>query len=412
VLSLHVQEVDTAPLPVEIVECKGKGHPDSICDALAEEVSLALSRVYREMFGIILHHNVDKVLLRGGTAAPRFGGGEVREPIEIYVAGRAVSVFKGMTIPVDAITVDTCRAWFRRHLPAIDALRQIRVHCLIRPGSVDLLELFSRERAERVALANDTSCGVGFAPLSETEAVVLAVDAALHDAAMPGRPWGLGQDTKVMAVRLDRKLSLTIACAQIDRDVRNLDEYRANKAWVASAAAETARSFGDFQLSVDVNAADDEASGSVYLTVTGTSAEAGDDGEAGRGNRVNGLITPYRPMTMECAFGKNPVTHVGKLYNVAASLIAEDLAADHPGLSAVECFVVSRIGHPIDQPQLVDVRLALRRPGTAPPSSQIERVVAHHLAGLRTLADDQLSGTLAIGRWPLRSATDRRVRVP
>jgi S-adenosylmethionine synthetase len=251
-------------------------------------------------------------------------------------------------------------------------------------------------------LANDTSCGVGSAPLSETEAVVLAADAVLHDAAAPDRPSGLGQDTKVMAVRLDRDLRLTVACAEIDRDVASLAEYRANKAWVANAAATAARSCSDLQVSVDVNTADDEASGSVFLTVTGTSAEAGDDGEAGRGNRVNGLITPYRPMTLECAFGKNPVTHVGKLYNVAASLIAEDLVAAHPELASAECFLVSQIGHPIDQPQLVDVRLALPPSAAAPPVSQIEETVAHHLAGLRTLADDQLSGALVIGRWPLR----------
>ena len=405
-LRLHVQQIEAATpprAPVEIVERKGRGHPDSICDALAEEVSLALSRVYRETFGIILHHNVDKVLLRGGAALPRFGGGEVLEPIEIYVAGRAVSAFEGVTIPVEAITIDTCRAWFRRHLPAVDPLRHVNVHCLIRPGSVALTELFLRRSASGAPLANDASCGVGFAPLSETEAIVLAADAALHDAAVPGRPSGLGQDTKVMAVRLHRRLCLTVASAQIDHEVRSLDEYRANKAWVTSAAAAAARSYSDLQVSIDVNTADDEASGSIFLTVTGTSAEAGDDGEAGRGNRVNGLITPYRPMTIECAFGKNPVTHVGKLYNVAASLIVEDLVAGDPGLASAECFLVSQIGHPIDQPQLVDVRLSLRRTGAGPSVSEVERTVTHHLAGLRTLADDQLSGALAIGRWPLRS---------
>jgi S-adenosylmethionine synthetase len=140
-------------------------------------------------------------------------------------------------------------------------------------------------------LSNDTSYGVGFAPLSETEAIVLAADAALHDAAAAGRPLGLGRDTKVMAARLDQDLHLTVACAQIDREVRSLDEYRANKAWVANAIATAAARCNDLQVSVDVNTADDEASGSIFLTVTGTSAEAGDDGEAGRGNRVNGLIT-------------------------------------------------------------------------------------------------------------------------
>jgi S-adenosylmethionine synthetase len=407
VLRLHVQQIEAATppqAPVEIVERKGKGHPDSICDALAEEVCLALSRAYRETFGIILHHNVDKVLLRGGTALPRFGGGEILEPIEIYVAGRAVSAFEGVTIPVEAITIGTCQAWFRRHLPTVDPLRHLRVHCLIRPGSIDLTDLFLRKGARGALLANDTSYGVGFAPLSETEAIVLAADAALHDVAAPGRPSSVGQDTKVMAVRLNRDLRLTVACAQIDHGVRNLDEYRANKVWVADAAAAAAKSCSDFQVLVNVNTADDEASGSIFLTVTGTSAEAGDDGEAGRGNRVNGLITAYRPMTMECAFGKNPVTHGGKLYNVAASLIAEDLATDHPELASAECFLVSQIGQPIDQPQLVDVRLSLRRPGAAPLVSEVERTVTHHLAGLRTLADDLLSGTVAIGRWPLRSA--------
>jgi S-adenosylmethionine synthetase len=407
VLRLHVQQIEPATpprAPVEIVERKGKGHPDSICDALAEEMSLALSRIYRETFGTILHHNVDKVLLRGGAALPRFGGGEVLEPIEIYVAGRAVSTFDGVTIPVETVAIDTCRAWFQRQLPAVDPLRHVRVHCLIRPGSVDLTELFLRKSAGGAPLANDTSCGVGFAPLSETETIVLAADAALHDTAAAGRPSGLGQDTKVMAVRLNRSLRLTIACAQIDHQVHSLGEYQANKAWVMDAATAAVTSGSDLQVSVDVNTADDEASGRIFLTVTGTSAEAGDDGEAGRGNRVNGLITPYRPMTMECAFGKNPVTHVGKLYNVAASLIAADLVGGHPELASAECFLVSQIGEPIDQPQLVDVRLSPRRGGAAPSVSQVERTVAHHLADLRTLADDQLSGALMIGRWPLRSA--------
>jgi S-adenosylmethionine synthetase len=87
---------------------------------------------------------------------------------------------------------------------------------------------------------------------------------------------------------------------------------------------------------VVVNAADDLQAGSVYLTVTGTSAEAGDDGEAGRGNRVNGLITPYRPMTMESAAGKNPVTHVGKISNVCASLITQRQVTEIAEIAAVQ----------------------------------------------------------------------------
>jgi S-adenosylmethionine synthetase len=42
------------------------------------------------------------------------------------------------------------------------------------------------------------------------------------------------------------------------------------------------------------------------------------DAQFGRGNRINGLITPCRPMRLEAAAGKIPVTHVGKIYNVMA----------------------------------------------------------------------------------------------
>ena len=105
-------------------------------------------------------------------------------------------------------------------------------------------------------------------------------------------------------------------------------DYFSAKRTIATIARQTAQEHGSTDISVVVNAADDPAAGSLYLTVTGTSAEAGDDGEAGRGNRINGLIVPFRPMTMESVAGKNPVTHVGKLYNIVASLIAQRLVDD------------------------------------------------------------------------------------
>ncbi|MFW9808133.1 MAG: methionine adenosyltransferase, partial [Candidatus Thorarchaeota archaeon] len=46
-------------LPVEIVERKGKGHPDTLCDKAAEELSVRLSQYYMEVFDQVQHHNVD-----------------------------------------------------------------------------------------------------------------------------------------------------------------------------------------------------------------------------------------------------------------------------------------------------------------------------------------------------------------
>jgi S-adenosylmethionine synthetase len=109
---------------------------------------------------------------------------------------------------------------------------------------------------------------------------------------------------------------------------------------------------------VVVNRADDLARGSIYLTVTGTSAEAGDDGEVGRGNRTSGLITPYRVMSAEAAAGKNPLTHVGKLYNVMASRIAAVLVENVAGVTAADCVLVSEIGRPVADPAIVDVAIS------------------------------------------------------
>ena len=162
-----------------------------------------------------------------------------------------------------------------------------------------------------------------------------------------------------MGVRKGTEVELTIACAFISRHVRDVDEYVRMKARVQELALHEARGVGRLQVSAVVNAADDPEHGDLYLTVTGTSAESGDDGEVGRGNRASGLITPYRPMTMEAVAGKNPVTHVGKLYNLLASRMAADVVTGCPGVTGAECVLVSGIGRSVSDPRLVDLCVRL-----------------------------------------------------
>jgi S-adenosylmethionine synthetase len=393
-------------LNLEIVERKGLGHPDTICDEIAERLSLALSRLYLSEYGEILHHNVDKALLAGGASSPRFGGGEISRPIELFVAGRAMGSFKGKELPLEHLAQQVAVEWFTEHLPTIAARQAVKVHNLVRPGSADLNDLFAR-RSGRVRLSNDTSCGVGYAPLSRLETIVYAVEKELGAAAQ-GRHPEIGRDIKVMGIRQGEHIHLTIACALVDRFVRTLADYLDAKGKIAAIAVQTAKEHGATKVSVDVNTADDPAAASIYLTVSGTSAEAGDDGEAGRGNRVNGLITPFRPMTMESVAGKNPVTHVGKLYNIAASLIAQRLVDDVPGLDEAQCLIVSQIGFPLDQPQAVDV--SVRGSSKLVESKrEIAVIVEDELARLESIAEELTSGTLAVGRWPLRQAQSAAV---
>jgi S-adenosylmethionine synthetase len=154
-------------------------------------------------------------------------------------------------------------------------------------------------------------------------------------------------------------LELTISCAMIDSRLGAPDDYLEQKAAIEALARVEAHSAGFEPCGIHVNAADRPDQGEFYLTVTGTSAESGDDGQVGRGNRVNGLITPGRPMSLEAAAGKNPVTHVGRLYNIACRDIAQRIVTELPQVSRAQCLMVSRIGSPVAEPALVEVKLAI-----------------------------------------------------
>jgi S-adenosylmethionine synthetase len=377
---------------VEMVERKGRGHPDSICDALAEAFTISLTRVYHEHCGAVLHHNVDKVLLAAGSSAPRFGGGEVTAPFEIFLAGRATHEIDGSVIPVAAIAEGASLAWLGANLHALDAERHVRIHTLVRPGSSALSRLVAREQTAKV-VANDTSFAVGSAPPSRLERTVLAVEHALTSWSTIAAHPVIGEDVKVMGLRRGRQIDLTIACAMVDRHVRGPSDYAEAKAlvtWLAEDAASNADSPG---VRVAVNTADDVASGRMYLTVTGTSAEAGDDGQTGRGNRVGGLITPYRPMTLEAAAGKNVVSHVGKSYSIVAHQIARELVTRCPEIAEATCLLVSRIGSPVETPRVVELQIQTRN-GIAiemlrEPAEAIVRECLSNVPGLTRLLLDR-----------------------
>ncbi|MDQ7037606.1 MAG: methionine adenosyltransferase [Aquificota bacterium] len=346
----------------EIVERKGVGHPDTICDSLAEELSVALSRLYLEEFGAIMHHNVDKALLVGGVANPTFGGGEVKVPIEIYLVGRAVNEVDGRKLPLEDLAVEVARSWIRENIRNLDPDRHVVVRPRIKPGSRDLVDLFMRfQKGGEIPLANDTSFGVGFAPLNDLERIVLETERLLNSPQVKEKHPEIGEDVKVMGVRIGDRIRITVACAFVSKYVSNLSDYLEKKELVHRKVTDLASGITDREVEVFVNTADDPKRGSIYITVTGTSAEQGDDGQVGRGNRVNGLITPYRPMSLEAAAGKNPVSHIGKIYNVVANVIADRVVREVEEVEEAYCYIVSQIGRPINEPQVCDVKVRTRK---------------------------------------------------
>jgi S-adenosylmethionine synthetase len=354
VRNIRVETISQIPIEqqrIEIVERKGIGHPDSMADGIAEAMSRALCKEYKRRFGFVLHHNTDETQIVAGKSKPKFGGGEVISPIYILLVGRATKEFDGESIPTDTVVLRAAREYIHENFPNLKD-EYVVLDCRIGEGSTELKDVFTRK--DKVPCANDTSFGVGYAPFSETERLVYHTERYIVGELRKSEP-AIGEDVKVMGVRKDNEIELTIACAMVDAYVDDPHHYAQIKEEIRERVFEIAQEYTQRSVKVFVNTADSD--GCYYLTVTGTSAEMGDDGSVGRGNRCNGLITPYRPMSMEATSGKNPINHVGKIYNILSNQIASDIASEVDGVEEVYIRLLSQIGKPIDEPLVADAQI-------------------------------------------------------
>jgi S-adenosylmethionine synthetase len=148
-------------------------------------------------------------------------------------------------------------------------------------------------------------------------------------------------------------------------------------------------------VNVDVNTADDYDEGAIYLTTTGTSAEQGDDGSVGRGNRANGLITPNRPMSMEATSGKNAVNHIGKIYNLLSTEIAETVVDEADGIRDLQIRLLSQIGRPIDRPHVADAHLVTEDGvSVADIEDEVTEIVDRELADVTSVTERAIHGDI------------------
>ena len=102
-------------------------------------------------------------------------------------------------------------------------------------------------------------------------------------------------------------------------------------------------------------------------------------------------------MTLEALAGKNPITHVGKLYNVAASRLAAAVVAEVPTIIEAECHLVSEIGAPIDEPKLALIRVRSADSGLAEETNRSIRSIAEReIRGIAGLWEQFVAGEIAI----------------
>ena len=394
--NIFLEELKQVPIEkqnVEFVERKGIGHPDSIADGLAESVSRALCKMYKERYGRILHHNTDEVEVVGGQSAPVFGGGSILEPMYILLVGRATTEVSGIRLPYRTCALKAAYSYLEKNCKNLDVEWDVTLDCRIGQGSVDLRGLYETQRL----LANDTSFGVGFGPLSETEKITLETEKFIN-----GKLWKtlpeLGEDVKVMACRMGGEIDLTIAVAMVSSKIPDKDHYKSVIEETIEKVTDFAQKFTKRKLKVFVNTADDYQKGIYYLTVSGLSMENGDDGSVGRGNRCNGLITPMRPMSMEASAGKNPVTHVGKLYNILSNQVADDIVKLGKGdILEVHTRILSQIGRPIDEPHAASAKV-LYADNVNPNKyeKEINWIYDERLANITSLTEEIVNGRVTV----------------
>ncbi len=394
--NIFVEELTHVPIEkqsVEFVERKGIGHPDSIADGLAESVSRALCKMYKERYGRILHHNTDEVEVVGGQSAPVFGGGSMLEPIYVLLVGRATTEVGGLRLPYRTCALKAAYSYLEKVCKNLDVEWDVTLDCRIGQGSVDLRGLYETQRL----LANDTSFGVGFGPLSETEKITLETEKYIN-----GKLWKtlpeLGEDVKVMACRMKDEIALTVAVAMVSSKIPDKEHYKSVIEETTEKIADFAQKFTKRKIKVYVNNADDYKKDIYYLTVSGLSMENGDDGSVGRGNRANGLITPMRPMSMEASAGKNPVTHVGKLYNILANQVADEIVKVGRGdIVEVHTRILSQIGMPIDDPQAASAKLIFAdNVNPKKYEKEIRAAFDEKLANITDLTEQIVSGKVTV----------------
>jgi len=384
--------------PMEICERKGLGHPDTICDAIMNEASIELSKEYLKRFGAILHHNLDKGLISAGGSEVAFGGGKMTNKILIVYGDRATFDVGDEHVPVEEIVKRSTKDWFKRNLRFVDPDEHLKYQVEVQPGAASLQDIFARKG--RYLGANDTSAAVGYAPYSRMESLILNVEGHMNSPEFKKRFPESGEDVKIMGFRNGNGVALTVAQAFVDRYIESEADYFRKKGEIGEAINSFISEKSDFDnVEVGFNVLDAEGRGlgGLYLTVLGSSIDTGDSGQVGRGNNVIGVIPLNRPMSSEAAAGKNPVSHVGKIYNLLSYKIAGEICQNVNGVKETYVWLVSAIGQPIDKPAVCSAQV-IPADGVSLDeiTPQIQEVIASEFDRLDEFCMDLANGKVNI----------------
>ena len=387
-----IKSMPTFEKRFEIVERKGIGHPDTICDLVMNQVSIELSKMYLKETGAIQHHNMDKSMLVAGQSENKFGGGHITKPMKLVIGDRATFEVKGEKLPVEDVAISTAKKWFENNLRYVKD-EHIKYQLEVGTSSHELRSIFENPKS---FVANDTSALVGYAPFTKTETAVLETEKYINSQKFKKEFPESGEDVKVMGFRNENNLDLTIAMAFVDSYVDSEEKYFQRKEEMLQAISEYNKKSSFDKIEISMNNLDVKNSGieGLYLTVLGTSADNADSGEVGRGNMANQVISITRPAGSEATAGKNPVSHIGKIYNALSFRIAEEIQKTTPEIDEVLVWMYNVIGKPVNDPRAVVVQpISNKEIDLSIIESSIKEIVAKNLDNI-----DEFCMQLAAGK--------------
>lgn len=391
-----IRSMPTFKKRFEIVERKGIGHPDTICDLIMNQISIELSKMYLKETGAIQHHNMDKSLLVAGQSENKFGGGKITKPMKLVIGDRATFEVKGQKLPVEDVAISTAKKWFDNNLRFVKE-EHVEYQLEVGTSSHELRSIFENPKS---FVANDTSALVGYAPFTKTESSVLETEEYINSQNFKKEFPESGEDVKVMGFRNDNTLDLTIAMAFVDSHVDSENHYFKRKQDMLQSISEFHRKRGDFdEVKITMNNLDTKNKGieGLYLTVLGTSADNADSGEVGRGNMANRVISLTRPAGSEATAGKNPVSHIGKIYNALSFKLAEEIQKAVPDLEEVLVWMYNVIGKPVNEPKAIIIQpISDKELDVAKFESAIKEIVEQNLNKMDEFCMQLASGKIEI----------------
>lgn len=390
---IYINKKELVELEYEFVERKGLGHPDTLSDALAEFLSVNYSNYTIKNFGAVLHHNFDKVGLLGGASFVKFGEGYLTKPIRVLINGRASTKFGDINIPIKDLLIEWAREFIISKFPMVNYKKDLEFHYNLSnqssPGKTEEFESTNTPRKFwfeprnlddlpeiKKLVSNDTSLGVGYAPYSKLEQFVLNIEGVLNsDDFKKDNNW-IGSDIKIMGTRNKKQFGITLCIPQIANYVYSIEGYKKNLNTARTVIHKIAKELEINNLELFCNTRDNLKTKELYLTAIGSSIESGDEGLVGRGNRINGVISPTRLMSMEGSCGKNPVYHIGKIYYVAAQEISQKIFTKFGIINEVS--LISQSGRDLLDPWMTFVTLY----NTNIDQDEIKNLVADELRNM------------------------------